>query len=45
MAPQIIGGQELKKTKPSNITKAGSRTPPRNSLYVILLLLKYKDDL
>jgi hypothetical protein len=41
---QSKGGQELKKKKSLNTTKAGSQTL-KHSLYVALLLLKFKDDL
>jgi hypothetical protein len=43
-ASKSNGGQELKKTKPPNITKADSGTP-KKSLYVALLLLKFQDYL
>jgi hypothetical protein len=43
MALQSRGVQKIKK-KPPNPTKTGSQTPT-NSLYVVLLLLKFKDDL
>jgi hypothetical protein len=44
------GGQELKKNKPLNITKVDSQTPKKKikkkkSLYVVLLLLKFRNHL
>jgi len=43
-ASKSNGGQELKKNKPPNITKADSGTP-KKFLYVALLLLKFQDYL
>jgi hypothetical protein len=44
MTPQSRGGQELKKNKPSNITKP-ILNHLKKSLYVVLSLLDFKDDL
>jgi hypothetical protein len=44
MAPQSKGGKRLKKNKTPNITKTSSETP-KKTLYVVLLLLTFKDDL
>jgi len=40
--PKNKGGQKLKKNKPPNTKKAKH---PKNTLYVALLLLEFKDDL
>jgi hypothetical protein len=44
MAPQSRRGSKTQKNKPLNDTKANSQTP-KKSLYVVLFLLKFKDDL
>jgi len=44
MGPQNRGGLRTKKNKSPNVTKIGSQTP-KNSLYVALLLLEFKNDL
>jgi hypothetical protein len=44
MAPQNRKGSRIQKTKPPHATKAGSQTL-KNSLYVVMLLSKFKDDL
>jgi hypothetical protein len=44
MAPQSKGGQEFKKHKSPNAKKAGSWTP-KNFFFVVLLVLKFKNDL
>jgi hypothetical protein len=42
--PQSRGGEELKKNKPQNTAKLVPKHP-KNSLYVLLLLLVFKDEL
>jgi hypothetical protein len=44
MAPKI-GGVKNSKKKSLNIIKANSQTLQKNSLYVVMLLLEFKDDL
>jgi len=44
MAPQSRGGSRIQKKKPLNATKANFQTL-KKSLYVVLLLLEFKDDL
>jgi hypothetical protein len=44
LQPTKIDGSKAKKYKPSNITKP-KPDPPKNFLYVVLLLLEFKDDL
>jgi hypothetical protein len=44
MAPQSKGGKKLKKNKLPNIAKL-KPDHPKNSLYVALLLLEFKDNL
>ncbi len=44
LQPPKVKGVKLKKNEPPNITKAGSQTPKKNSLYVALLVLELKDD-
>ncbi len=43
--PQSKVGQELKKHKPPNITKVGSQTAKKFSVFCSELLLEFKDDL
>jgi hypothetical protein len=38
-------GNKTQKNKPLNITKVDSETLKKISLYVVLLLLEFKDDL
>jgi hypothetical protein len=44
MSPQSKKGLRTQKKKPPNATKVSSQTPTK-SLYVGMLLLKFKDDL
>jgi hypothetical protein len=41
MTPKVEGGQELRRTNCQTLQSLN----PKNSLYVALLLLKFKDDL
>jgi len=42
--PPKVEGVKTPKNKPLNVTKTSSQTP-KKSLYVVLLILEFKDDL